>query len=685
MTIRKTFAKDVFFMALAVANASVGAGDGGFYRTRSDIDGRWWMVDPAGHDTLMIGVDHVRHMGWWCEATNRKEYEEANVRRFGTRERWESDTLSRLRDWGFNLLGVGHDGSLRHRGLAHGEILHLGDGFVRSGKDRAICPNPNGIPSTAFPDVFHPDFPDWCRRQARKVCVPMKDDRDLLGYFLDNELCWWGLRGDPPTGLFETVSAMPEGSPAWKALEKFVSERGGLRDFETKRAFLRLCAKRYFEITTAAVRAADPNHLILGCRFANLDGAADLCVWEEAGKTCDVVSFNCYAWADLDRHAVFFNGLAGSPRIRQMWDDVHHAAQKPLMVTEWSFPALDVGLPCSNGAGQRMRTQAERAEASELFARSLLASPYMIGYVYFMWLDQPKEGITRAFPENSNYGLVSGTGKVHKELVDALGPIQRDAVRLHRAPYPAERDVSPPAEVRADEAFRMLKSAARSGCAVDFRRMGNAYRISDGAGLVLSGTIGGEVFSSVEMEGEKVGRFTSMLCVRDGECRWLDARRVTAVSWEPSSDGRIGTLHVKAEGGEGECRFETSLAVSVVAGCGKFLCALTGVRNLGAHPLDVVSFFFREYPAFRPGLSLDPPAGWVWKGVPGSRWVSAKGLVYGGESRSQLVRKFRYFMIGDAALPDAEFALPENGKYAVGESRMFDGRIWMLAYVERER
>lgn len=678
--------RSVWFAAvtvLTVAQAASCLAAEGFYRTRRDADGRWWMVDPAGCDTLAIGVDHVRHMGWWCEATNRKEYEEANLRKFGSREVWETNTLARLRDWGFNLLGVGHDESLRHRGLAHGEILHLGDGFARSGEGRAICPNPHGIPSTAFPDVFHPDFPDWCRRRAAEVCGPLRNDCDLVGYFLDNELCWWGLRGDPPTGLFETVSLMPETSPARKALDAFVASRGDCRDFETKRAFLRLCAKRYFEITTAAVRAADPNHLILGCRFANLDGGADLCVWEEAGRACDIVSFNCYAWADLDRHALFFNGLAGSPRIRKMWDDAYRAAGKPLLVTEWSFPALDAGLPCTNGAGQRLRTQAERAEASDLFARSLLASPYMVGYVYFMWLDQPKEGITRAFPENSNYGLLSGSGEPHREVIEALKTVQLKARQAHRAPYPDERTVPPAAETVAADALRDLRAGVRSDAVVTFQRTGEAYRISDGAGLVLSGAIGGEIFSSVEAEGVKVGRFTSMLCVRDGDCRWLDARRVTAVAWRAAPDGRSGSLDVTVEGGEGGLLFETSLAISVVAGTGKFVCHLTGIRNRGKIPLDVVSFFFREYPDFTPGPSIDPPADWIWKGVPGAKWVADDGRVYGGESRSSAVRKFRYFRIGDAALPDAEFALPGAERYAAGESRAFDGRIWMVAYARK--
>jgi hypothetical protein len=38
-------------------------------------------------------------------------------------------------------------------------------------------------------------------------------------------------------------------------------------------------------------------------------------------------------------------------------------------MTEWSFPALDAGVPSIHGAGQRFRTQAERAKVTEITAQ----------------------------------------------------------------------------------------------------------------------------------------------------------------------------------------------------------------------------------------------------------------------------------------------------------------------------
>ena len=85
--------------------------------------------------------------------------------------------------------------------------------------------------------------------------------------------------------------------------------------------FLRQIAERYFSITSSAIRKYDPNHLVLGCRFA---GRAQDPVWETAGMYCDVVSVNCYRMVDLDRRVVadgFEDALA----------EWYSLAEKPLM------------------------------------------------------------------------------------------------------------------------------------------------------------------------------------------------------------------------------------------------------------------------------------------------------------------------------------------------------------------
>lgn len=117
----------------------------------------------------------------------------------------------------------------------------------------------------------------------------------------------------------------------------------------------------------------------------------------------------------------------------------HEIARRPLMVTEWSFPALDAGLPCTKGCGQRVETQADRRAASVLCAQTMLSLPFLIGYDYFMWVDEPPLGVVKGFMENSNYGLVSEDGKPYAELTQAFAALHRDPVAARLRPPPVRR------------------------------------------------------------------------------------------------------------------------------------------------------------------------------------------------------------------------------------------------------
>jgi agarase len=70
----------------------------------------------------------------------------------------------------------------------------------------------------------------------------------------------------------------------------------------------------------------------------------------------------------------------------------------------------DVGLPNTKGAGLVVATQALRAEGYKNYTTILAKLPYVIGFHWFEWFDEPVEG--RALDgENSNYGLVNINGK----------------------------------------------------------------------------------------------------------------------------------------------------------------------------------------------------------------------------------------------------------------------------------
>ncbi|NOX54265.1 MAG: hypothetical protein GXP27_07440, partial [Planctomycetes bacterium] len=414
----------------------------GFFRTEQ-IDGRWWVIDPKGRAFYIIGTDHVRYQGHWCQKLGYAPYGRNVQKKYGSEEKWAEATARRLAEWGFNTLTAGHSPSLRHRRFAHIEFLTFGSSFAAIDN---LCPKTTW---TGFPNVFSPKWPRHCDKLARNRCQPTKNDPWLIGYFLDNELEWFG-KNHRPWGLFDEAWKKPAEHTAKQAWVAFLkAELESVAEFErhwgvrvadwsvlaehtkpapprTERAqaiardWIRLVAERYFRACREAIRRHDPNHLILGCRFAG--SAPD--IWDIAGRHCDIVSFNSYPRIDVD---------AGVPsafieQLRQ-W---HRQAGKPLMITEWSFPALDSGLPCKHGAGMRVDTQQQRARCFTHFQTVMFSLPFMVGSDFFMWVDEPALGISETFPEDTNYGLVNERDEPYPELTEAARRLNPRVYELHR-------------------------------------------------------------------------------------------------------------------------------------------------------------------------------------------------------------------------------------------------------------
>lgn len=428
----------------AYVDPSPGPGRGkatGFFHVER-IGGRWWVVDPNGRTFYAVGTDHANFNAHFCEKLGYAPYHRNALARHGSEAAWARSTLERLKAWGFNTLGAGCSESLRHQGLAHTVFLSLGAGFTSISD---IAPRTTW---TGFPDVFHPRFQTWCDQQARRMCRPNRTDPWLFGYFLDNELEWFGKNGSE-TGLVDEAFKKPADHPAKQALVAFLRRKypsiealcraWGIRAGswaalaqatepppartpaarEDRIAFVRLIAERYFAVTTSAVRKADPNHMVIGCRFAGFAPP----VWDIAGKFLDIVSVNYYGQVDLQR-GVTTDMPAAMRRYAA-------SAGRPLMLTEWSFPALDAGLPCRYGAGQRVATQKDKARAYAIYQKALFGLPFMVGSDYFMWVDEPAQGISSTFPEDSNYGLVDVNDDPWPDLTRTAARINRLACALH--------------------------------------------------------------------------------------------------------------------------------------------------------------------------------------------------------------------------------------------------------------
>ncbi len=412
----------------------------GFFHTEK-IGDTWWIIDPRGHVFYIIGTDHVNYYVMWCQSLGYAPYHKNCQEKYGSVQAWADSTVKRLLSWGFNSLGVGSSPSVRYKGLAYTEILLFGTGFTEI---------ENIIPKTTwtgFPDVFSPRFAAYCDKRARVVCEPLKDDPWLIGYFLDNELEWhpWTTGGlleatlkkaaahNAKLKLVECVKAV------YPSVAKFNAEwKTNIKNFEEllqkttlkppntnlvrklRESYIRLIAEKYFSVTNAAIKKYDSNHLILGCRFAGQAPG----IWDIAARYCDVISINCYRQIDL-KSGKLVDGF------EKELDGWYKEGKKPLFITEWSFPALDSGLPCTHGAGQRVPTQKQRAFAFTAFQKFLFSKAFIVGSDFFMWVDQPALGISFIFPENSNYGLVNEKDAAYELLTKAAAAINAQVYDLH--------------------------------------------------------------------------------------------------------------------------------------------------------------------------------------------------------------------------------------------------------------
>ncbi len=434
----------------------------GFFRTHHDGT-RWWLLDPGGHRFFSAGVDCVRvdgqaaigglerqcawlpgregefSDGWGHEAgAETFSWQAANLRRaFGDswRDDWAGTALGTLRRLGFNTVANWSE-------WAYARAASFP--YVRPMSDFGATGHP--LVFRDFPDVHHPGFAGAAAAWAEQLRATAGDPA-LIGYFLTNEPNWSFAAQTPAEGMLRNTEHAHDrdalarwlvdrhgrdGLPAAWGREDATPERiaagrwdgelgaGATADLE---AFSAVMVRRLWETLCAATRSADPDHLNLGVRFANVPPA-----WARPGLgSVDVISLNSYAQVP-------------PPEAGELCRDL----DRPALIGEFHFGAPDAGLPAAGLA--TVSTQADRGLAYRRFVGHAAASPWCVGCHWFTLYDQATLG--RFDGEPYNCGLVDVCGRPYAELAAA-------AARTHAQLGPLCRGDDPPYEGRVGYAPRI--------------------------------------------------------------------------------------------------------------------------------------------------------------------------------------------------------------------------------------
>lgn len=416
---------------------------GSFFRVEKDGP-CWWLVTPEGGAFLSIGACVINSVGDVDRIVKNQPYRDNILAKYGSVDAWKDITRGRLKEWGITTLGGWSSNELRDT--------------VPFAIEMSLSA---GMWGGTTPDFFSPAAEEFIRARAEGAKEHINNPY-LIGYFTDNELPWtrdWRFGQD----IFPSYIAMPPEAPGKQKLVSLFKERYASFDefrrvwdtsasswdvlaAETslsaideekaqsdREALVLEVARRYFKLTSEALRANDPNHLVLGCRFVWV--LAPKPAVQAAGEYCDVVTINYYEPGGMGEVALFASSR-NSMRIRTdlSFKAFHEIAKKPLMITEFSFRGMDSGMPNTYPPPiliqPTVATQKIRADKFEECATTWMSQPYFLGYHWFQYMDEPKNG--RFDGEDGNYGLVNINDEPYTEFVDRFKAMNARAWTLHR-------------------------------------------------------------------------------------------------------------------------------------------------------------------------------------------------------------------------------------------------------------
>lgn len=388
----------------------------GFFYSKK-LNDRWWLIDPLGYPYYILGLDVLQYS--FAKSQIQKD---SMLEKFGSAENWAEYTTKHLKE----------DLYFTAASRPSAEMLTATDplpvqqflSFMSTyGRKKGINNSKSG--STTFSEnntmpVFDPEFATYADEYA-KDHVSAPDNPNIIGYSLDNELPMDGIMLDnyltiDPTKEINYYSYAAAWTWLVKETGKEAPDGTDITD-ELRDKFRGFIWNKYFEVTIAAFRKYDPNHMIIGTRFLTV-AASSKWVMKVAGHYLDAITINWY-----------FQWTPDAERLEFM----SRHADKPFIVTEFYAKAGDSegNLANLSGAGFYVETQQDRADYYHNFTLRMLECQCLVGWYWLQYIDNdPNNGIGDLSSRDSNKGIISNTHNEYTVLTSAMAEINQNIYKI---------------------------------------------------------------------------------------------------------------------------------------------------------------------------------------------------------------------------------------------------------------
>jgi len=282
----------------------------------------------------------------------------------------------------------------------------------------------------AFPDPFDPKWQETFRLSFRQLAEVSKGQGYLAAWFAGNERHHRDLPrfvwsphcavklGEFLAAKYATISALnAKWGTTFSSFDDLLRQkpdpvvRAGpmFADFQ---GFSREIVRKYNEVMLRVIREEDPGVLVFSNRFM-MGETEDTFEVLDLYRDFDAIAVNLYPSSTEA-------GLDASER--QYLSEVHRRTGKPVLISEWSVPALDSGLynnpeKLDWSYPQTVETEHDRALEAAAAEAYFYNQPFVIGAHWFTW-----EDIDSA-RRRANRGLFKANGEPWSELLSAMAQV----------------------------------------------------------------------------------------------------------------------------------------------------------------------------------------------------------------------------------------------------------------------